>query len=102
MQTIRFKGIHGMYYVSYQNTKVALIVKINKNKWLCYAFDPIFRNKELVFKSLKDAKRFMRIRLNKFYLAQKYLIKTIEIRATPAIKAADKLLEHYRNLGKNE
>lgn len=102
MQTVRFKGFHGMYYVSYQKTKIALIVKINKNKCLCYAFDPIFKNKELSFKSLKDVKRYMRTRLNKFYVAQKYLIKKIEIGATPAIKAADKLLEHFRNLGKNE
>jgi hypothetical protein len=102
MQTVRFKGFHGMYYVSYKNTKVALIVKINKNKWLCYAFAPIFKNKELSFKSLKDAKRYMRIRLNKFYVAQKHLIKMTEKGVTRVINAKDKIIELFRDIGKRE
>ena len=92
MQTIRFKNYHGIYIVYYRNIIVAFLKKINKNKWYLTFINPFFNYSEETFNSLKEAKRFIRVYLNRRYLADSHIRKTIELAVSRAMQASDKLL----------
>lgn len=79
MQTIRFKGYRGIYIVYYKNIRVSFLRKINKNKWNLVFVNPSFNWGDETFNSLKEAKRFIRIHLNKRHLEERHFIKLIGI-----------------------
>lgn len=81
MQTIRFKEYFGgLYYVYYKSMPVGILMRTNKNEWSLFpVVNLIFMLDKYVFKSLKDAKRFSRIRINKFDCGWKYFVKRIEL-----------------------
>lgn len=95
MHTIRFKGYHSIYFVYYKNIIVSVLKKVNKNKWHLTFINPFFNYSEETFNSLKEAKRFIRVYLNRRYLADRYIRKTIELGATRVIEAIDK----FKNQG---
>lgn len=81
MQTVRFKEYFcGLYYVYYKSMPVGILMRTNKNEWSLFSVVKlIFMLDKYVFKSLKDAKRFIRIRINKFDCGWKYFVKRIEL-----------------------
>lgn len=91
MQTIRFKGYHGIYLVYYRNIFVSVLKRINKNKWQLVFVNPSFNWGDETFNSLKEAKRFIRINLNKYYVAERDFRKMIEIGTARVIKALEAL-----------
>ena len=91
MQTILFKGYRGHYVVYYQNIRVAVLTKNNKNKWQLVFVNPSFNWGDETFNSLKEAKRFIRINLNKYYVAERDFRKMIEIGTARVIKALEAL-----------
>lgn len=92
MQTIRFEwGYLGRYLVYYRSIRVAALIKNNKNKWHLTFVDPSFNWGDETFNSLKEAKRFIRINLNKYYVAERDFRKMIEIGTARVIKALEAL-----------
>lgn len=83
MQTIRFEwGYRGHYLVYYRSIRVAALIKNNKNKWHLTFVDPFFNWGDETFNSLKEAKRFVRIHLNKRHLEERHFMKLIGIGIT--------------------
>ena len=97
MQTIRFKGYHSIYFVYYKNIIVSVLKRVNKNKWYLTFINPFFNYSEETFNSLKEAKRFIRVYLNRRYLADRYIRKTIELGVSRSMQAADKLIKLLNN-----
>lgn len=82
MQTIRFEVkeyLGGFYCVYYKSLPIGLLTKINKNKWCFSTFGVIFKSDKYFFKSLKDAKRFVRIQINGFDCFWRQFVKRIEL-----------------------
>lgn len=89
MQTIRFRGCRGHYVVYFKIIRVATLIKNNKNKWQLTFDNSSFFYGEKTFNSLKEAKRFIRIKLNKYYVAERDFRKMIEIGTARVIKALE-------------
>lgn len=80
MQAVRFKEYFGgLYYVYYRTIPVGILMRTNKNRWSLFSVNLIFCLEKYVFKSLKDAKRYSRIRLNKFDFGWMHFVKRLEL-----------------------
>ena len=80
MQTVRFKEYFGgLYYVYYRTIPVGILMRTNENRWSLFSVNLIFSLEKYVFKSLKDAKRYSRIRLNKFDFGWIHFVKRLEL-----------------------
>jgi hypothetical protein len=90
MQTVRFeKYIGAFYFVYYKSLPIGLLTKINKNKW---GFSPflMFKSDKYIFKSLNDAKRFVRIQINDFDCFWRQFVKKFELNNLKAMDVLKK------------
>lgn len=99
MQTIRFKEyFRGFYCVYYKSLLIGLLIKKQKNKWRLSTFGVIFKSDEYVFKSLKDAKRFVRVQINNFDCFWRQFVKRIELNNSKAMDGLKKAISQIHEV----
>lgn len=99
MQTIRFKEyFRGFYCVYYKSLLIGLLIKKQKNKWRLSTFGVIFKSDEYVFKSLKDAKRFVRVQINNFDCFWRQFVKRIELNNSKAMDGLKKYISQIHEV----